>query len=96
MSEKPLFQNSDEQEERYAPERVPGSGPAEPVADAEESRSGGGDSADTGMIPGAIAPVGGATTPATGSVFAPIAGSAGLDDMLDDEDTARGRDEVKE
>ena len=96
MSEKPLFQNSDEQEERYAPERVPGSGPAEPAADAEESRSGGEDSADTGLIPGAIAPLGGTMTPATGSVFAPTAGSAGLDDMLDDEDTERHRDQIKE
>lgn len=96
MSEKPLFQNSDEQEERYAPERVPGSGPAESAASAAGSRSGSEDSADTGLIPGAIAPVGGTMTPATGSVFAPTAGSSGLDDMLNDEDTARGRDEVKE
>jgi hypothetical protein len=96
MSDKPLFQNSDEQEERYAPERVPGSGPAEPAASAAENPNSSEDSADTGLIPGAIAPVGGATTPSTGSVFAPVAGGAGLDDMLHNEDTAADRDSVKE
>ena len=90
MSEKPLFQNSDEQESIYTGERVPGSGPAEAATDSEDSRSGSED-ADTGLIPGAIAPTTGATTPSTGSIFAPTAGAAGLDDMLD-EDTKR-RDE---
>ena len=91
MNDKPLFQNSDEQEELYGEERVPGSGPAEPGAKAEGSRSGSEDSADTGLIPGAIAPVTGATTPSSGGIFAPVAGGAGLDDMLDNEDTARDR-----
>lgn len=91
MNDKPLFQNSDEQEERYTSERVPGSGPAEPAGKTEESRTGSEDSADTGLIPGAIAPVTGATTPTSGGVFAPVAGGAGLDDMLDNEDTARDR-----
>ena len=83
MSEKPLFQDSDEQEARYAPKQVLGSGPAKPAGDA-----------DTGLIPGAIAPAeGGTLTPAPGSIFAPVAGGAGLADMIDDEDTTRGRDE---
>ena len=82
MSDKPLFQDSDEQEARYAPDQVPGSGPATSTGDA-----------DTGLIPGAIAPAGGTLTPATGSVFAPVAGGAGLADVGDDEDPALSGDE---
>ncbi len=89
MSDTPLFENADEQEAHYAPDRVPGSGPA---AGGRSSA----DAADTGLIPGAVAPVGGAMTPSTGSVFAPVAGGAGLDDMLDTDDTAADRDGVKE
>lgn len=85
MSDKPLFQKSDEEEARYASERVPGSGPSERSGDP-----------DTGLIPGAIAPtVGGTLTPATGNVFAPIAGGAALDDLINDE-TPRSDDESHE
>jgi hypothetical protein len=84
MSDQPLFQNSDEEEARYAPERVPGGGPAKQSGDP-----------DTGLIPGAIAPVSGGTlTPSAGNIFAPEAGAAGLTDMLDD-DTMQGENDSR-
>ncbi len=83
MSDRPLFQDADEQEERYASDRVPGSGPGDAAA-------------DTDLVPGALVPDIGAATPTSGNVFAPTAGGAGLDDMVDDEDTAHDRDGPKE
>ena len=83
MADRPLFQDADEQEARYGTDRVPGSGPGD-------------DAADTTLIPGALVPDIGATTPTSGNVFAPTAGSAGLDDLLDPEGTAHERDGVKE
>ena len=98
MSEKPLFQDSDEQESIYTGERVPGSGPVEPATDAGKSRIRDGNLADPGLIPGAVATganIGG-TGPSTGtgtlSGVAPIAGGAGLTDMIDDDDTKHRND----
>ncbi len=102
MSEKPLFQDSDEQEAIYAPQQVPGTGPADSATDAQETPISDGNLADPGLIPGAAAAgagmggTGTSTTTGTLSGVAPAAGGAELANMLDDEDSADGRDAIKE
>jgi hypothetical protein len=103
MSEKPLFQDSDEQEAIYAPQPVPGGGPAESPPEVEGNQSGAQDLVETMLVPGTIA-VGagvGGTGPSTGagtlSGVAPVAGAAAeTTNAPTDEDTAGRPDEVKE
>lgn len=94
MSEKPLFQNSDEQESVYAPQQLPEGSAGERAAAVEgDSRSDVGTADAT--IPAATLAAGanvGGLGPAVGTTgtqsgVAPAAGLAGLNAATDDEDT---------
>lgn len=97
MSEKPLFQNSDEQEGVYAPQQLPEGSVGERSAAVEGDSGGDIDAPDAALLPGAFA--GGANmgglgpsvgTTGTASGIAPAAGAAGLADAFDDNDAAPG------
>ncbi len=86
MTEQPLFQNTDEQEARYAPQQLPEGSAAERTANLEEGAGGDSDLPNVGLLPGAAA-VGantGGTGPATGagtlSGVAPVVAGDALDD----------------
>jgi hypothetical protein len=93
--DKPLFQDSDEQEARFAPQQLPGAGPANTTTPGAAETSVDENLADPGLVPGAIAGGGdtGGTGPSTGtgtlSGVAPVAGSAGFNELID-EDEPRG------
>lgn len=86
MTEKPLFQNNDEQEALFAPQQLPAGSAGERKANLDEGAGPDSDLTNVGLLPGAAA-VGantGGTGPATGagtlSGVAPIAGGAAADD----------------
>jgi hypothetical protein len=95
MSERPLFQNTDEQEAAYAPQELP-AGAAQRAVEVDEARGGRVDLADSGVLPAApaaeasmtgIGPSAEAYGLASGAPSA--ASTAGVTDA-DDEDAAPG------
>ena len=102
MSDRPLFQNQDEQERAYAPQELGDGDPAEQVANLEEGEVGtgdGGDRADRATGFGALGlgagNVGGGvgasqSTPGVGA--GPAIGAAALGEELRNTDDERPRD----
>ncbi len=92
MSDKPLFQDSAEQEATQAPQQLQEASAARRRADLEEATGPDADLTNVGLLPGAVA-VGtntGGTGPSTGagtlSGVAPVAGGAGLAEEASTED----------
>lgn len=98
MSDKPLFQNQDEQEKVYAPDQLPEGTRGEQAAELEGDKRDDGTMVNPGLVPG-VAAIGGAvggTGPSTGggtlSGVAPVAGGAALENNLDRDETEAERD----
>lgn len=98
MSEKPLFQNIDEQERDNAPQQLPDGSPGQRAAALE------GDEGSANAAVPAVTLAGGANTgglgpsvgtTGTASGVAPAAGLAGLTGAIDDDDAARGGNESR-
>ncbi len=91
MSEKPLFNKSDDQEAIYAPQQLPEDAAGRQASDVDAGRAGNQDAGDSIIVPGAAA--GGAgmggTGPSTGagtlSGMAPVVGGPALDAQVDDD-----------
>jgi hypothetical protein len=97
MSDTPLFQNSDEQEQTYAPHQLPEGSAGERAAAAEGDTGAATGTADAAFLPAAFAAgsnTGGmgpaVGTAGTASGVAPAAGLAGLAGALDDDDPPSG------
>lgn len=92
MSDRPLFQDSDEQEARYTPQQLPEGAPGERTAEIEGDQRSSETDADVVIVPGAAAAGANfdATGPALGagslSGVAPVANDETIDDTPDRND----------